>query len=388
MMTKLLTLTGLLLTCITLAQTPEKIYPKNKVFKSNEYYTAQMLLWKLEVEKHPKNADAWFNYYRASRNAYIKGDEDNTQKSKGINRFNRLKKIVDTMENQIPDSYEYNFVKWLNGNNDFSLFPFLVAAHTIAPKNAEPIMSLIFYHEIKGDYNQRDKYVEEYYNLNEYSPGLLNYSYNLLTGLEKNAIIITEGDKDTEAILLLTKGKKFRTDIQMLNVNLLLIKEYRERILKELDILPVEFDPMNNDESFERFCQLIIRQIAANKQGRPVYIAVTVSPQYTNQIIKNLYIIGLAYLYSTNETNNITVLKTNIEQLFLLDYLKVYFPFDISIGNVKSMNGNYLIPFATISQHYFVNGNKLKANYYKDLAWKVAVESERCGEFNNYFSGN
>ena len=127
-------------------------------------------------------------------------------------------------------------------------------------------MSLVFYYEINGDYNQRDENIEAYYNLGEYSPGLLNYSYNLLSGLAKDAIVFTEGDKDTEAILLLTKGKKYRPDVQMLNVNLLLIKEYRERIFKELEILPFDFDPMTSEETYEKFQQIIIKQVSNTKR--------------------------------------------------------------------------------------------------------------------------
>ncbi len=65
------------------AQVAEKIYGKNKVLKPNSYYLNQLELWKIETEKNPTNPDAWYNFYRASRNAYIKGDEDNSQHSKG-----------------------------------------------------------------------------------------------------------------------------------------------------------------------------------------------------------------------------------------------------------------------------------------------------------------
>jgi len=142
------------------SQVPEKIYGKNKVLKPNEYYLLQMNLWQKEIQKDSLNADAWYNYYRASRNAYIKGEEDNSQKAKGISRFDRLKNIVDQMENKVSDSYEYYFVKWLNGNNDLSLFPFLEKAHELSPKSSEPIMSLIFYYEIKGDLVSRDEKIE------------------------------------------------------------------------------------------------------------------------------------------------------------------------------------------------------------------------------------
>jgi len=377
----------ILTTSNLLAQVPEKIYGKNVVLKPNEYYLQQIPLWKKEVDTNPKNADAWYNYYRASRNAYIKGEEDNSQNSKGISRFDRLKNIVDEMEMNVPNSYEYNFVKWLNGNNNQNLFPYLEKAHNISPKSAEPIMSLIFYYEIKGDYAKRDENIEAFYTIGDYSPGLLNYSYNLLTALEKDAIVFTEGDKDTEAILLLTKGKKYRPDVRMLNVNLLLIKEYRERIFDELEIAQLDFDPMTNEETYEQFQQIIIKQVATNKKGRPVCVAVTVSKPYTDIINKDLYLTGLTSLYSLKKIDNIALLIQNVEQFFLLDYLNEYFSInDISVGNVNSMNGNYLFPFATLSKHYYSIGNIVKADHYKDLALKVATNGEILDQYKTYFT--
>ena len=375
-----------IVTTNTLAQTPEKIYGKNKLLKPNEYYLQQIPLWKKEVDKNPKSADAWYNYYRANRNAYIKGEEDNSQKSKGVSRFNRLKNIVDEMEKQVPNTFEYNFVKWLNGNNDLSLFPYLEKAHLLSPQSSEPIMSLIFYYEIKGNYIKRNESIETYFKLGDYSPGLLNYSFNLLSALDTNAIVFTEGDKDTEAILLLTQGKKYRADVKMLNVNLLLIKEYREKVFNELEIPQLDFEPITNEENYEEFQQLIIKRVAENKKARPVYVAVTVTKPYTNTLKKDLYLTGLAYLYSKKKIDNISLLVQNVEQVFLLDYLKEYFSIgDISIGNVHSMNGNYLFPFATLSLHYLSIGNTIKADYYKKLALKIATEGEILNEYETYF---
>lgn len=368
------------------AQIPEKIYGKNKVLKPNEYYIQQLELWKTEVNKNPKNADAWYNYYRANRNAYIKGEEDNSQKAKGTSRFKRLQTIVDDMEKAVPSSYEFNFVKWLNGNNDPSLFPFLEKAHTLSPKSPEPIMSLIFYYEIQGNYDLRNKNIEKYYSLGDYSPGLLNFSYNLLSELEKDAIVFTEGDKDTEAILLLQQGRKYRPDVKMLNLNLLLMNEYRERVFKELELPPLDFAPLQNEETYKKFQQVIIKHVANNPKGRPVHSSVTVSTPYTYEINNSLYLTGLTYLYNIKPVENMTILKNNIEELFLLDYIKEYFPIDLSVGNVNSMNGNYLPAFAELSRYYANINNNTKADYYQALALKVAKAAERMGEYETYFT--
>ncbi|MCW3084735.1 MAG: hypothetical protein JWP12_2101 [Bacteroidetes bacterium] len=376
----------MIITGNTFAQVPEKIYGKNRVLKPNEYYLEQMELWKKEVDKDPKNADAWYNYYRANRNAYIKGQEKNTLDAKGVSRFDRLQNIVQEMEKNVPDSYEYNFVKWLNGNNDASLFPFLEKAHQLSPKSSEPIMSLVFYYEITGDYVQRDKSIAGFYNIGDYSPGLLNYSYNMLAGLEKDAIVFTEGDKDTEATFILEKGYGVRDDVRLLNVNLLLIADYRERIFKELGIPPLDFDPMTNDANFEKFRQTIIEQVAKNKNGRPVYAAVTVSAPYTAAIKEKLYLTGLASLFSNTKINATATLIKNVENVYLLDYLKEYFPKDISWGNVHSMNGNYLLPFAALSRYYELSGDATKAADYKERARKVAADADRLTDFETIFN--
>ncbi len=367
---------------------PEKIYGKNKVLKPNEYFLRQMDLWGREIEKNSKNADAWYNYYRANRNAYIKGEEGDSQKAKGISRFDRLKNIVDEMEKNVPNTFEYNFVKWANGNNDFSLFPFLEKAHQLSPNNPDVLMSLIFYYEIKGDYLQRNKNIQTYYDLGEYSPGLLNYSYNMLSGLKKNAIVFTEGDKDTEAALILQYGKAYRPDVRILNVNLVLMKEYRDHAFKELGIDTLNYEPLQNDDNFELFHKTIVEHVSKNRNNRPVYVAVNVRDVYTTSISKNLYITGLAYQYSTKTIDNIHLLKTNIEQNYAIDYLKVYFPRDISFGNVNSMNENYILPLSTLSSYYSLGGDNLKANYYKDLALKVATAADRLDLYKEYFNRN
>lgn len=366
------------------AQVAEKIYGKNKVLKPNSYYLNQVDLWKIETEKNPTNPDAWYNYYRASRNAYIKGEEDNSQDSKGINRFDRLQQIVQNMELYVPDSYEYHYVTWLNSNNNPNQFSHLEKAHQLMPNNPEPILSLIIYYEINGNNKKKNEYIEKYNTTGDFSPGLLNYAYNVLIGLEENAIILTEGDKDTEAILL-SQGKAIRSDVQLININLLLIKSYRNRIFNELGIDTLNYDPLSNEQTYQLFQQSIIAHLASNQYNRPVYSSLTVSNEYINPI-SNFYLIGLAQKYSLQPFNQLEILKENIENKMLLDYLIEYFPRDISIGNVQSINGNYLIPFAQLNKYYNQEGNNERADFFQKTAYKIAVLADLKKEFDLLFS--
>jgi hypothetical protein len=152
--------------------------------------------------------------------------------------------------------------------------------------------------------------------------------------------------------------------------------------------MPLEYDPMTDEETYERFRQILIPHVANNRKGRPVYASLTVSGPYTDQIRNALYLTGLASLYSNRSVDNIPLLKKNIEELYLLDYTKEYFPADISAGNVNSMNGNYLIPFAMLSKYYHSTGDATKSKYYRDRALQVATASERVAEYEALFAND
>ncbi|MCE3297126.1 MAG: hypothetical protein K0R65_2840 [Crocinitomicaceae bacterium] len=366
-------------------QKPEKIYGKNRVLKTNDYFLEQSALWKKEADKHPKNPDAWYNYYRASRNAYIVGEETESQDSKGKSRFDRLNGIVDAMEKRVPNSFEYHYVKWLNGYNDPGFFPYLEKAHRISPERTEPLMDLSLYYEISGNAELQKKYCAAFYNSGEYSPGLLNYSYNMLSGLEENAIILTEGDKDTEGTWLLQAGMAYRTDVKLLNVNLLFIKDYRERIFRELGVKIPAFDPMENDENFARFRRDLIEELSKNTQRRPVYAAVTLGASYTEKINENLYLTGLASIYSKEPVDHFSGLRRNFEQLYKLDYLTLYFPGDISVDNVQQFNGNYLPALVLLTDHYRLSGEKTKADACKKLARELAEKAVLLEKYHAFF---
>jgi len=366
------------------AQNPEKIYGKNKVLKSNDYYLEQMQLWRKEAETHPQNPDAWYNYYRSSRNAYIVGEENDSQNAKSTNRFQRLKTIVLEMEKNVPGSYEFNFVKWLNGNNDELLFPYLEKANTLNPEAPEPVMSLVYYYELKGDYARRDKYLQDFYALGDYSPGLLNYAYNMLMEPDSNAIIFTHGDKDTDASFILQAAKGIRTDVRLINVDLFMQKDYRLRLFKELEIPGADIDPFLSTENYDLFRKTIILQVAKNAKKRPVYIGVLVPDAYTEEVNKKMYLAGLSYLLSDTSVDNFTLLKKNYEEKFALDYLRAYLPYDISEGNMHEFNANYLLSLDALRGFYLDRNDKANADKYNTLMMKIINDTGHPQDFKKY----
>ena len=48
-------------------ETTQKVETPVKVKHSAEWYKTQERLWKAEIDKNPKNEEAWKNYYKAVR---------------------------------------------------------------------------------------------------------------------------------------------------------------------------------------------------------------------------------------------------------------------------------------------------------------------------------
>lgn len=357
---------------ITKAQKAEPIQSLTKVCMSNEYYTQQAQLWKAELDKNKSNTTAWFNYYRANRYMYITSNSDTI---KGDVRFAKLKAIIDDMEKSIPNSFEFNYIKWLNGGNDLTLFSYLEKAYAIDPNREETYPDFVSGYEFKMMREKRDEFAQRWFQKGNVSQGYLNYNYNVLMSLKPNAILLTAGDNDTYPIWILQAQFGIRKDVQVLNLSMLYKTEYIEAISKQLEF---EFiDPIASEANAKLYENSIVKRISENKQKRAVYTALTVDEKFTKPVAEKLYLVGLAYEYANEKFDHIALLKKNMEQEFALDYLTNQFYKDNAIASVKQANGNYLVPMITLYDHYKLSNQNDEANRWRNL---IELVAKNCGQ--------
>jgi hypothetical protein len=362
----------------TFAQKPEPVTGYAKVLKPVDWYRDQRKAWQAEIRKDSRNAFAWLNYYRATRtlNKLDRGDTASHQ-----TRVARIDSIVKEMEKNVPGSFEYNFIRWSAGGNDFTLLPYLEKAYKIDPDRHELFDDMVNWGEIKDLPNLRDEYLTRWFQSGEMSPGILNYNYNVIAGLRENAILLTCGDNDTYPIWMLQAVQGVRKDVAVINMYLVYIKEYREKLFKRLGIKDLDYDISSEingpwKETHTRHVKDLMAAIASNSQNRPLYMALTVEQDNWNFIADKLFLTGLAYEYRTIPFDNLAVLKNNFENRYALDYLDHDFVPDRAANIVKKVNGNYIVPLLKLHEHYKLSGDIRGTGWTRSLLLNITRGTE------------
>lgn len=358
---------------------PEKVYRIVYESKSNAWYKQQAELWKKELENDPGNPDAWYNYYNANRYAHFEDIDSEEKKAK-------LVKIIEDMGNAIPDTYEYNLLKYWN-TYDIHDISLIEKAYKLQPDRPDTYYPFISHYEYNNQKEKLREFCKKLYDSRDIAPWLVNYNYNVLMSVEKNAILITNGDNDTYPIWMLQNALDIRKDVTVVNISLAPTPSYLEKRLEEKGIT-IDYAKLKNKanerasqkkrtEFKSKFIQEFARIILNKYPDIPVYFALTVYKENIKDIREDLYIVGLAYQFTRERIDNVALIKKNFEKKFRLDHLKYdwyneYYP-GVNIRNRTHMN--YIIPIIMLVDHYKLSGEKAKAEDWNNLALHLAEEA-------------
>lgn len=235
--------------------------------------------------------------------------------------------------------------------------------------------------ELAGDRERVAAICREWYASGQYSPGVLDWNYNMLMSVEPDAVLFTGGDSDTCPALLLQHALDVRPDVLVLNLQWLAQAPYRARVAQTRP-----FAEVPEGASLEVFLRsALARNAQPGKGAIPVYFGVMSDKNLLQADREKLYLTGLALKFSPQPFDNIALLRHNYETCFRTDYLDLPLGPEPQPETVAQLNLNYVPAFALLHRHYLASGEPGKAERVEALALRLARAGGRESEVRALF---
>jgi tetratricopeptide (TPR) repeat protein len=274
-------------------QRPEQIVSMRQVYYDDATYKKLESLWEEYYHEFPSE-DAYANWMYAARYA---GDENYLKLlDRGLKKYSANPKLL-----------YLKAMTTCGTHNDTQAQSLLERAVQLDPSYNDPWFGLIGIYMDRNDEERTDIALRHLLENDAIAEEVMDYNYNMLSGLGKEAILITNGDNDTYPGWILTRILKHRPDVTIVNRSLLntdwypiylidhglpkfitksALEEFRENIMEEYRSkgTPIPYGGPFGDT-------LIVRLIESAEQvGRPVYFSWTL---YHTPTIKRYLDTGL-----------------------------------------------------------------------------------------------
>jgi formylglycine-generating enzyme required for sulfatase activity len=306
--------------------------------KPIEYYVSQINVWGKKVKQNKKDANAWLNYFAATKCAYqmeVTKLMENAKPGTGIDMSGskfQYAKIADEAYKSIPNTFEGNYLMHNRDNYHIKLdYSYLLKANEIKPFDKRILWSLLVYYEAQQDLEKSKLVANEIAKTNLISSVDYSIAYNILSELEENAFFVSVGYEEYMACLILQKLKNIKPNA-VISSNFISfptfknIYKYTEKTLERLQI------PSSKNYSYDTINKQKIAILSEEEQlvpiqailntDRPVYFSIRNQLLMINKLGENLYLHGLTYRYSKQPANYIYNIKENYEKNYSLDYIK------------------------------------------------------------------
>lgn len=284
---------------------PEEIKSKRQVVYDDQTYEKLAGLWKDYYGEYPSEF-AYANWMYAARYA---GEKDYSD-------------LLDRGLEKYPANPTLLYLKAIESHgapNDVEGMRYLEKAIAIDPNFVDPWFLMVTHYMETGDEERLDVALRRILDSGIIADEVMDYNYNMIIGLEENAILITNGDNDTYPGWILTRILKIRPDVAVVNRSLLNTEWYPLYVIK--DGLPRFIDKSELKDLRDTILKqlkeskagvplggpygdtLVIRIVdSAQRAGRPVYFSKTLySTPELKEICESGRDLGLATLVTSSK---------------------------------------------------------------------------------------
>lgn len=361
----LLTLLLAMTAAATFAQKAEPIRGIVREEHDSAWYAAQVRAWEREVRRDPKSEAAWQNLFDATRYACMFSGED----------YRPAQQVVERMKRKIPGTFTYHYCRFKASMGDEPDRD-MERAIELGGDNIDAYDAFIGYLWRTGQFSRMYGFGRRYFDSGWFSPNLLQYAYNQLAGLPEGAIFIANGDSELIPKVVLQAGKGVHRDKIIVPLSFLNSTNYVDSLCAQLGVPAPEIDPTpaNWDASADSVVRYLIE-----KSGRPVYFAPTIGTKRLQAFGDKLYNEGLVLRYSETPYDNLAVMKRNVEQRYLLDYLRMSFVPQKEWTSAGSLQLNYVVALQPLLRFYRESGDVARLTWLTGLL-SDAIKSAPCDD--------
>jgi hypothetical protein len=131
-----------------------------------------------------------------------------TQRTPSAAQQTQMNQVVDDLEQNAPESFEFHYFKYVAGNYNVGLVDDLKKAESLRPQNSDVQIQLAAYNIIVNDPKNAKVYLEKLVKSTRLSQEVLDYAEDLLKSVPDNGTLITHGFDDTYACYYLQSVRK------------------------------------------------------------------------------------------------------------------------------------------------------------------------------------
>ena len=298
--------------------------------------------WSKQVDLDPANNNAWINLYFNKRNDLQKST------AKDLNKSNtgELKEIEEELEEVLPNSAALGYVQFLNSN--FTDEAALNQAISLDPNNALIQEQAVNMHTIKKETSARSSSLMNLKSKGHLSNPEIEYAKNVLRSIETGGVLLMNAEEDAHPLFYCQDVMQFRTDVQVVFLDLLQNETYAQTIAKAIDQKETYL------AGYDRTKQ--ISKIISSKHSK-LYLSLTLDNDLLRLYSKGAYVTGLVMrVDAMNKLNNLAILE-EVWDLYDFQYL---------MDHQSKVNRNYLLPMVQLHKY-----KKNKGVYVGDLEQQI-----------------
>jgi hypothetical protein len=276
-------------------------------------------------------------------------------------RQQELDVILDRLEASFAGSFEYHYARWLNNHLDTAMQFHLMEAYRLAPEQTLLLHDLVAFYELSNDTLHKTIYCHLMQEENIYDTLLYGYARNLFRSLPPGALLFTQGEWDTYPLWVLQHVHGERTDVTLLQLDLLHKEHYFNRVMKPFSLRRGAYQRFLSDKP------AFFRELSEASRKNQVFLSLTLDHEILSASSNILYNTGLAMKLSKQPFNNMEVLAENWST-FDLTHLRAV----PDNPELAKMMGNYIFPLALLHQQAMATGRNEEGLEFRRLMITLA----------------